>query len=104
MIHKSVKPLFRYVTCQEFNEFEYGDLIGDATIVAVETVEQIVSRQLTRPFLGWALILQAITPCAKKRSGHARLTLLEMICCGSKMICWGSKVLPVFRRKWSKNR
>ena len=27
----------------------------------------------TRPFLGWALILQAITPSDKKRSGHARL-------------------------------
>ena len=49
--------------CQEFNQLEHCDLIGAATIVVVE---QVVYRQLTRPFSGWALILQVIIPCTKK--------------------------------------
>ena len=31
------------------------------------------------------------------------ITLLKIICCSRKMICCGSKLLPVFRPKWSKN-
>ena len=44
------------------NSIDYCDLIGAATTVAVE---QVVYRQLMIPFLGWALILQVITPSAK---------------------------------------
>ena len=41
-----------------------------------EVIEQVRSVNSSRPsFTQWALILKVITPCAKKRSGNARLAL-----------------------------
>ena len=37
--------------------------------------------------LGWALILQSITPSAKKRSGHARLVKKVIASCSSCIYC-----------------
>ena len=42
--------------------------------------EQVRPVNCARPFLVWALILQVITPSAKKWSGYARLMAVVNIC------------------------